>query len=152
MLLTNRVVVPMLVAILLPLAVVGQKEEQHCSDYLYGLYYGSWDNRGSDLAFVISPDGKPIPPKANDPEAPTQPGFYVGEQRFKFASSRFSPQGFSLRTNSVNGTMFSFHGRFGCEQVDEIPEVPYLEGELKETRNGRVVRIQKVHFRHAVVL
>ena len=152
MLLTNRAVVPMLVAILLPLAVVGRQEEQHCSDYLYGLYYGSWDNRGSDLAFVVSPDGKPIPPKTNDPEAPTQPGFYVGEQRFKFASSRFSPEGLSFRTNSVNGTVFSFRGRFGCERVDVIPEVPYLEGELKEMRNGRVVRKQVVHFGHAVVL
>ncbi len=152
MLLKNRVVVPLLAAFLMPLAIVGQQEEQHCSDYLYGLYYGSWDNQGSDLAFVISPDGKPIAPKANDPEAPTQPGFYVGEQHFEFASSRFSPQGFSFRTNSANGAVFSFHGRFGCEQVEDLGEVPYLEGELKEIRDRRVVRKQKVHFGHAVVL
>lgn len=141
-----------LAVLLVPPAPKRQQEEKHCSDYLYGLYYGSWDNHGSDLAFVISRDGQPIPPKVNDSDAPTRPGFYVGEQHFDFASSRFSTRGFVFRTKSVSGTAFSFSGRFGCEQVDVIPEVPYLEGELRETRNGRVVRKQRLHFVHAVVL
>jgi hypothetical protein len=141
-----------LATILMPLALVGQQEEKHCSDFLYGLYYGSWNDQESDLAFVISSNGQPIPPKANDPGAPTASGFYEGERHFKFASSQFSPQGFSFRTVGIDGKTFSFKGRFGCEEVDVIPEVPYLEGELTEMRNGRVVRRKKVHFVHAVIL
>ena len=134
------------------MALEGQQAEKHCSDYLYGLYYGAWDNQGSDLAFVISPDGKPIPPKGNDPDAPTKPGFYVSGVRFEFTWSKFSSKGFSFRTKNINGLAFSLQGRFGCEGVDGIPEVPYLEGELKESRNHRVVRRSKLHFGHAVIL
>jgi hypothetical protein len=148
----TRILIPFLVTILMPLALVGAQEQRHCSDSHYGLYYGSWENHGSDLAFVISPNGQPIPPKANDPDAPTKPGFYEGEQRFSFASSQSSPQGFSFRTVDIEGRTFSFRGRFGCEAVDVIPEVPYLEGELTEMRNGRLVRKKKVHFGHAVIL
>ena len=148
----NQLLIPILAAILMPLALAGRQAEQQCSDYLYGLYYGSWDNKGSDLAFVISSDGQAIPPKANDPDAPTHPGFYVGEKHFEFAWSKFSSRELSFRTKTVDGTAFSFHGRFGCESVDVIPEVPYLEGELKESRNGRLVRKKKLHFGHAVVL
>jgi len=147
-----QVLLTVLLAILMPLVLKGQQAEEHYSDYLYGLYYGGWENQESGLAFVISPDGKPIPPKANDEDAPTKPGFYVGEKYYEFAWSKFSPKAFSFRTKSVNGTEFAFHGQFGCEQVDIIPEVPYLEGELKETQNGRVVRRAKLHFGHAVIL
>ena len=148
----GQVLVPILVAVLLPLTLAGQQAEQRCSDYLYGLYYGSWDNKGSDLAFVISSNGQAIPPKANDPDAPTHPGFYAGEKHFEFAGTKFSSRELSFRTKTVDGTVFSFHGRVGCESVDVIPEVPYLEGELKEIKNGRLVRKKKLHFGHAVVL
>ena len=151
-LIKNRVLIRLLAAILLPVALAGQQERKHCSDFLHGLYYGSWDNKGSNLAFVVSPDGHPIPPKENDPDAPTKPGFYEGQQRFDFASSRFSPQSFSFRTIDIDGRTFSFSGRFGCEAVEEIPDVPYLEGELTELKNGRVVHKKKIHFGHAVVL
>lgn len=129
-----------------------QAKEKHCSDYLYGLYYGSWNNKDSDLAFVISADGKPIPPKSNDPEAPTAPGFYVGEKRYEFAWSKATAKELSFQTKEVDGTVFSFQGRFGCESVDVIPEVPYFAGELKETRNGRLIQKKSLHFGHAVVL
>jgi len=150
--LLNSWIVPLLVALQFSLAPAGQQADKQSVDDLYGLYYGDWDKQGSDLAIVISPDGQPIPPKENDPQAPTRPGFYVGEQHFEFASSNFSPQGFSFRTRSVNGRVFSFRGRFGREQVDVIPEVPYLAGVLAETQNRHIVRKKKIHFGHAVVL
>lgn len=149
---TKQTLVGILAILLIPLALAGQEAEKHCSDYLYGLYYGSWDNRGSELAFVFSADGQPIPPKANDSEARTRPGFYVGEKRYEFVWSKFSTKEFSFRTKAVNGTIFRFQGRFGCEDVGGIPEVPYLTGYLKEIRNGRVIRKSKLHFGHAVVL
>ena len=138
-------------AMLIPLVAARQKAERLTVDDLYGLYYGNWGNQEADIALVISANGKPIPPKVNDPDAPTQPGFYLGERHFEFASSRFSPEGFSFRTKSLDGIVFSFSGRFGREQVDVIPDVPYLEGELKEMQKDRVVRRKKVHFGHAVI-
>ena len=129
-----------------------QTHKQQTGDF-YGLYYAAWDSPESNsVALVISPDGRPIAPKANDPDAPTQPGFHAGKSHFHFKSSHLSSQGFSFRTVSLDRTEFSFRGRFGREQVDSISGVPYLLGVLTETRNGRVVRTKKLHFAHAVVL
>jgi hypothetical protein len=151
-LIRNRALMAFVLTIPVPTALISHQTEKNCSSFRSGLYYGGWDKEGNDFAFVISPDGRPIPPKANDPDAPTKPGFYEGEQRFDFSTSRVSPRGFSFRTVAINGKAFSFKGQFGCEAVDVIPEVPYLEGELTEMRNGRVVRKKKIHFGHAVVL
>ena len=121
----NLVVIAVLMSLLVSSAFATQREEKRCpEEYRFGLYYGSWDNKGSDFAFVISSDGKPIPQKENDPEAPTQPGLYVREKRYEFAWSKFSVKDFSFATKSVDSTVFEFHGRFGCEQVDAIPAVP----------------------------
>jgi len=120
---------------------------------LYGLYYVDLGDAGSgETALVISPNGKPIPPKENDPEAPTLPGLHVDGHRFKFAWSRFTPQGFAFRTASVDGSEYAFEGKFGHEQIGVIPEVPYLAGVLTKRRNSRVVQTKEVHFAHAVVL
>jgi hypothetical protein len=101
---------------------------------------------------VISPDRKPIPPKANDPDAPTDPGLHVIGRHFKFAWSQLTLQEFSFRTVNVNGSEFSFQGQFGREQVDVIPEVPYLEGVLSEKRESSIVREKNVHFGQGFVL
>ena len=125
---------------------VGQHE-------FYGLCYApSNDPKGDLVALVISPDGKPIPPKANDPDAPTQPGLQIGREHYSFASSRLSSKGFSFRTVSANGVEFSFYGRFGHEQVESIGSVPYLDGTLAEMRDGRLAQKRIVHFGHAVIL
>jgi len=135
-----------------PISASRQKQEEPADD-LYGLYYADWDGPESDpAALVISSDGKPIAPKANDPDAPTQPGFHMGQRHFPFKTSRLSPQEFSFRTVSLDGTEFSFRGRFGREQVDSESRVPYLLGVLTEMRDGRVVRTKKGHFAHALVL
>jgi len=135
-----------------PVPVARQTEQEQMSE-LYGLYYADLGEQESgQTAFVISPDGKPIPPKSNDPEAPTQPGLHVKGQHFKFAWSHLSLNGFAFRTVSVDGTEYSFEGKFGREKVEDIPDVPYLAGVLKEARNSRVVHTKKVCFGHAVVL
>jgi hypothetical protein len=106
-----------------------------------GLYYADFGEEGNgESGLVISPDGKPIPQKANDPAAPTLPGLHVNGRHFKFVWSRFSPQGFAFRTVRVDGSEYSFQGKFGRERVDVIPEVPYLAGVLTKNRNSRVVR------------
>jgi hypothetical protein len=138
---------------LLQSVAIGQLPETNKTSDLYGLYYAEGDSEGTDLtALVISSNEKPIPPKANDPEAPTEPGLHIGERRFPFAWSRFSPQGFSFWTVRVGDTEYSFHGRFGREQVESISGVPYLVGVLAEMRKGRVFLKKKIRFGHAVIL
>ncbi len=114
---------------------------------LYGLYY-----LDEATALVISPDGRPIPPKENDPGAPTLPGFHVGARYFKFVTSHFSERGFSFRTERIDSTEYSFVGSFSHEDVEGIPDVPFLAGTLTEIRSGRIVNKRRAHFGHAVVL
>lgn len=139
--------------LLLQSAAASQQTAQQSVSGFYGLYYAYESNQETELAaLVISSDGRPIPPKANDPEAPTQPGLHIGQQRFPFAWSHFSPQRFSFRTVRIGGTEYSFRGQFGREQVDVISAVPYLVGVLTEIRDGHVRVKKKVHFGHAVIL
>jgi hypothetical protein len=133
-------------------SVVSQQITEDKNKDLYGLYYADCNEEPDCPELVISAGGKPIPPKANDPDAPTHPGLHVGQRRFPFARSRISPRSFSFRTARVGDTAYSFQGRFGREQIDVISGVPCLEGVLTEMRNGRVWLRKKVHFGHAVIL
>ncbi|MFI5096333.1 MAG: hypothetical protein ACHQT6_00025 [Candidatus Acidiferrales bacterium] len=136
-----------------PLISLAEEPDQEVPHSLYGLYYGDWKELGDDEpALVISRDGKPIPPKANEPGAPTLPGLHVKGQCFPFAWSRLTAQGFAFRTVRIEGTSFSFSGKFGREQVEDIGEVPYLEGTLAKKLNSGVVEEKKIHFGHAVIL
>lgn len=137
-----------------PVPVARQTEQEQMSE-LYGLYYADPDlgEQGKgESGLVISPDGKPIPPKLNDEDAPTEPGLHVNGRLFKFVWSRLTLRAFAFRTVAVDGCEYSFEGEFGREQVDVIPDVPYIAGVLTEKRNSRVVQTKKVHFGHAVIL
>ena len=137
-----------------PVPVARQTEQEQMSE-LYGLYYPEPDfneQGNGESGLVISPDGKPIPPKANDPEAPTEPGLHVNGRLFKFAWFRLTLQGFAFRTATVEGCEYSFEGKFGREKVDVIPDVPYLAGVLTEKRNSQAAKTRKVNFGHAVIL
>jgi len=118
----------------------------------YGLYYADWDNDESSVSLVLSPDGKPIPPKGNDPDAPTQPGFYLHNQRYSFASLKLSAATLAFTTKEVNGLRFSFMGRFGRQSEDEIVDVPYIDGTITQTKPGGRAQTRKIRFGHAVIL
>src|SRR5882762_7399711 len=134
-----------------PVPVAKQTEQERLRE-LYGLYYVELGEQGSgETALVISPDGKPIAPKENDPDAPTEPGILTNGQHFKFAWSPLTLQDFSFRTVNVNRSEYSFQGKFRRERVDEIPDVPYLEGVLTEKRDSNILRAKRVHFGHAVI-
>ena len=131
--------------------VIDDEERELLRDF-FGLYYLDLGEQSGETALVISPDGKPIPPKENDPQAPRLPGLHVNGKYFKFLWSRISQGGFAFRTEKIEGTEYLFHGKFGREKVDVIPEVPYLSGLLSEKHDSSLVRQKKVHFAHAVVL
>src|ERR1700730_6931109 len=80
-----------LIALFLPeMATLGQHSQlQKISDF-YGLYYAYENNEDTEFAaLVFRSDGRPIPPRANDEDAPTQPGLHIGQKRFAFAWSHF---------------------------------------------------------------
>ena len=117
-----------------------------------GLYYLDDTRDGaSDMAFVITRDGGAIPPKSNDPAAPTLQGLHVDGTRFRFAARSVSTKRISFRTLTVRGVSYRFSGRVGYERVESIDDVPYILGTLSTTRNGKTFT-RKVRFVHAVVL
>jgi len=137
-----------------PVPVARQTEQEQMGE-LYGLYYPDPDfhEKGSgESGLVISEDGKTIPRKENDPDAPTLPGLHVNGRHFKFAWTRLTLQGFAFRTVIAEGREYSFEGKFGREKADVIPDVPYLAGVLTEKRNSQVLQQKKIKFGHAVVL
>jgi len=52
----------------------------------------------------------------------------------------------------TEGREYSFEVKFGREQADVIPDVPYLAGVFTEKRNSQVVQQKKIKFGHTVVL
>ena len=135
-----------------PVPVAEQTAKEQARD-LYGLYYlVSEETDSGETALVINPDGNAIPPKENDPDAPTLTGLHISQRHFQFAWARLSPEGFAFRTVSIQGSEYSFEGKFGREQVGGIPYVPYLVGVLTEKKNSQTVQNKEVKFGHAVVL
>jgi len=118
-----------------------------------GLYYfDKGVTANVEIALVITRDGRPIPPKANDREAPTLPGLHVSGERFKLRSFSVSSKRVSFRTLHVRGVSYSFEGDVGREDVDVIEDVPFLTGTLVKRARGRVVERWKGRFAHAVIL
>lgn len=133
-----------------PVPVARQTEQEQMSE-LYGLYDADLDEQGKwETGLVLNSDDKPIAKEPKDPDAPILPGLHVNGRYFKFAWSQLSLQGFAFRTVSVDGSEYSFEGKFGREKTDVIPDVPFLAGLLTEKRNSRVVQTKEVHFGHAV--
>jgi hypothetical protein len=118
-----------------------------------GLYYldGGLDSE-DNIALVISLDRRPIPPKDNDPSAPTLPSLHVIGVRFKLRSFSLSRRQLTFHTVSVGSVSYSFNGYVGREDVDIIKDVPFLKGALVKRVRGRVVERRRARFVHAVIL
>lgn len=148
-----------LCALVVPLTAGSQtpKRSRYVDPAVYdGLFYivsGDWQN---DLrALVISYSDDPIGPKANDPEAPTTPGFYPSPgKRFDFVKIEVVRRKISFKTQSIDGVSYIFCGETGKEVVkgfDPSILVPYITGSLLTLRNGKIVKRENVKFGHAVI-
>lgn len=121
------VLMALIALFLLETATIGQQSQLQKISNFYGLYYADENDQGAIFAaLVFSSDGRPIPPKANDEDAPTQAGLYIGQQRFPFAWSHFSPQGFSFRTARIGDTEYSFSADLDVKRSMSYPECPIL--------------------------
>ena len=115
-----------------------------------GLYYLETD-KGEETALVITRNQKPIPPKPNDPGAPTLPGWYVSGSRFPFAKFQFSPKQVSFTTEQIRGFEYGFTGNFGSSNDEMFGPVPYLVGILTTKKDGVLVSRKRVRLTHAVI-
>jgi hypothetical protein len=122
-----------------------------------GLYYVQDAAERSafiDSALVLSYDDKPIPPKENDPGAPTKPGFYLtGEKRFDFQKVEVIGKKVYFLTRSVGGVSYEFVGDFGSESLPpdfgSSMRIPIIAGTITTLKNGAPVNKDKVKFSHA---
>jgi len=149
---------------LLPPATTGNPKHQQRFSSKYekpamygGLFYvvGSSDNV-EERSVVISYDDKPIEAKANDPDAPTIPGFYLSnKQRYDFERIEVIESSVYFKTHIIEGVSFEFSGTLGEEIVptfDPSIAVPFIKGALTTVRNGKVVKKEEIMFGHAVVV
>ena len=121
-----------------------------------GLFYvvsGDW--RTNLRALVISYSDHSIEQKANDPDAPTIPGFYPSpDKRFDFEHIVVVRKKVSFTTRTVDGLKYVFSGRSGMgpvEGLDSKTLVPFIEGSLVTLKNGKVIKRERVKFGHAVI-
>lgn len=116
-----------------------------------GLYY----SKSSEWALVLSYNDKSIPPKENDPDAPTEPGFYPSDkERYGFQRVEVIGDKFYFKTRSVRGVSYEFVGKSGGEIIpdfDPSTPIPFIEGVITTLKNGKPVNKEKIRFSHAVI-
>jgi len=154
-------IVILLICLLNPLALgLNQQKRRFSSKYVKpsvgGLFYAADGLDKYDLrALVISYDDQPIEPKANDPDAPTIPGFYPSDnERYDFEHIEVIRKRVYFRTRSVRGISYEFSGTSGKEFIvdfDPSVPVPFIKGTLTKLKNGRAVKRERVKFGHAVI-
>jgi hypothetical protein len=116
-----------------------------------GLYY----SKSSQWALVLSYTDKPIPPKENDPGAPTKPGFYPSDKdRYDFQRVEVIGDKVYFKTRGVNGISYEFVGKTGSEIIpdfDPSTPVPFIKGVITTLKNGKPVNKERIRFSHAVI-
>lgn len=104
-----------------------------------------------DYRVVLSHDGKAVPPKGNDPDEPTQPGFYRRTVKYPFERVTFTGQRLTFRTASVHKVSYSFEGSLGSKREPEFDEpIPIFRGSLSEFHKGKLHVKRQFTFNHAV--
>jgi hypothetical protein len=150
-----------LCALLPPPPALAAQGPRYASKYVNpavydGLFYiaGGPDKDGI-RALVLSYDDRPIEPKANDPSAPTVPGFYPSYgERHDFERVEVIGKRVYFKTRRVGGVSYEFSGVAGeavIPNFDPSIPVPYIRGTLTKLRNGKAVRRERVKFGHAVI-
>lgn len=116
-----------------------------------GLYYlDKKQNQNTIWALVITRYGRSIPPKENDPEAPTKPGLYVSDQHYPFITYTVTRTQVSFQTNKIAGRSFRFRGTVHRVTTDDFKKLPELRGQLVEL-NDTTQKQKNVRFGRAVI-
>lgn len=116
--------------------------------YVEGLYYVVSADNSDERMLVISFDNKSIPQKANDPDGPTSPGFYLSRtKRLAFAKAGIVGKRVYFKTRPVGGVSYEFRGTLGEEinaDFDHTQLLPFIKGKLTKIKRGKVVKTENL--------
>ena len=119
-----------------------------------GLFFVESSNEWDSRALVLSSNNKPIPPKANEPDAPTVPGYYLSyTKRLAFQKVEVIGKKVYFKTRSVSGVIYEFRGTAGAEIDPEFTDpIQFIKGTMTKFKRGKIVKTEKIKFGHAVIL
>ena len=119
-----------------------------------GLFFVQSSNDSDGRALVLSSNNKPIPPKANEPDAPNVPGYYLSyTKRLPFSKVEVIGKKVYFKTRSVSGVSYEFRGTAGEENDPEFTAlIQFIKGTMTKFKRGKIVKTEKIEFGHAVVL
>ena len=137
--------------------VVGQQSRlssKYKNPKAEGLFFVESSNDSENRALVLSSNNKPIPPKANEPDAPTIPGYYLSyTKRLTFSKVEVIGRKVYFKTRSVGGISYEFRGTAGEEKDSYFTEpIQFIKGTMTKFKRGKVVKAEKIKFGHAVVI
>ena len=132
--------------LLSPFVAVGQCprfSSRYKNPQAEGLYFVETSNADDHRVLVLSSNNKPIPPKANEPEAPTVPGYYLSyKKRLAFEKVEVISRKVYFKTRSVGGISYEFRGRAGKEidpNFDPSVPIPFIKGILTKLKKGKII-------------
>ena len=144
--------------LMLSFVVLGQQSRsstKYKNPYVEGLYYVESSDNSDERELAITFDGKPIPPKSNDPEAPTITGFYLSRsKRVAFQKVEISGKKVYFKTRSISGISYEFRGTIGEEinsDFDSSQLLPFIKGTMTKFKRGKIVKTEKIKFGRAVI-
>jgi len=144
--------------LLLSFVAVGQQSRfssKYKNPQAEGLYYVASSDNSDERELVLSSDDKPIPQKANEPDAPTIPGFYLlRSKRIAFEKVEVIGKKVYFKTRAVRGISYEFRGTAGEEIIpkfDDTTPVPFIKGKLIKLKKGKIVKTERIKFGHAVI-
>jgi hypothetical protein len=121
----------------------------------FGLYYVESKGIADERKLIISEDDQPIPPKANDPDEATVPGFYLShENRLDFEEVEVSGNRVYFKTVATDGVVYEFLGTANKEidpNFSEDVPIPFIKGQLKMIKIGSVIKTESAKFGHAII-
>jgi len=107
-----------------------------------------------ERALVLSYADKPVEPQADDPDAPTIPGFYLSSKvRIDFERVEVIGNKVYFKTNSIGGISYEFSGISGEEVIPNSSpstRVSFIKGKLTRLRNGEIMEQEEIKFRYVM--
>jgi hypothetical protein len=140
-------------------SVPAQQKPRFSSKYVRPATYGGlfyvYRDKGLIIprALVLSYDDRPIEQKPNDPDAPTNPGFYLSyTEGFEFERVEVIGKRVYFKTRPTEDVSYEFSGLFGTKTDRSFsPPIPFIEGTLTKLKKQKIVSQEKIKFIHAFI-
>ena len=108
-----------------------------------------------ERALVISYEDEPVERNSSVPDAPTLLGFYLSHTvRLNFERVEVIGKKVYFKAIGTERVSYEFSGITGEESIPDIDDskpVPFIEGVLTRSRDGKTEREEEIKFRHVPV-